>query len=184
VGAQQPRHCPRCGPVAWYRDRPPGARCSVARCLVCGGRVTRIKRGKLKPKLPPGLETHKQLVKQADDLWRHLIYRKAPRNGDLFQCLCGCGRWYPGIQAAHGIPREEKKGGLRWDLDNGLPWWDGCHRRLEKDREGTRDAFVAQIGAIRWQRLEWLKRYGCKITSSDLRLIIIDLQRRLENAGA
>ena len=176
---RQPRYCPRCkAPVAWERQRPEGARCSRFVCLTCGANTKRITRGKHKPKLPSGLAEYKAWTKRADEAWRHLIYRKTEHRSNSWYCLC-CKKWQWGTQAAHCIERGVKRGGLRWDLDNGLPICGGCHLRIEKDRQATDALFAEHIGQERLDRLHWLERYGQPCRLPDLQLICLDLERRL-----
>jgi 5-methylcytosine-specific restriction endonuclease McrA len=96
--------------------------------------------------MPPGLYRYRQKVKDANELWRHLIYRKAPDG----QCaVCGTTK---GLQAMHLFPKGRYPH-IRFEIDNGAPGCPGCHRRLTNDHEGHRDFCIRFMGKDRYERL-------------------------------
>ena len=168
------RYCRRCKkPVAWRKDRPPGARAALRRCLDCGSPTVRIKGRRAKDTMPSPLLEHRALLQQADDLWRKVIYRKAPDG----RCR-GCGR-QRALQAAHNVSRRVVA--TRHDPDNGLPLCAGCHMEIDGDPEAKRLLFAAELGPERYNRLQLMKRAGGK---TDLKLVILDLERLLEGVDS
>ena len=143
----KPRHCPKCnGQRQWRRVKPPGANRNRFECIECGSPTRPIKGLRKKLYMPAGLYGYRQKVKVANELWRHLIYAKAP---DGRCAVCGTTK---GLQAMHLFPKG-KYPHLRFLLDNGAPGCPGCHRRLTNDHESHRDFCIRYIGADRYEAL-------------------------------
>jgi hypothetical protein len=172
---QQPRHCPRCrGPVAWYRDRPPGARCSVARCLVCGGCVTRKaptqpKRSRVRKRRPTEYD---ELKAEADKLCRAYVMA---RDGN--RCvICGSTKV---VQWAHVLSRRYHP--VRCDPDNSVALCRAHHCYYTYRKEEWREWCEERLGPELWRSLNM--RRGARWRTDDWRLTIIDLQNRLERVA-
>lgn len=101
--------------------------------------------------LAGGLALRQAREKLADELWRRIIWSKAP-DGRCARC-----RLPKGLQAMHIFSRRFKAGGLRWDLDNGIPGCPGCHHYLGHDYEAHRRLAIRYVGAPTYARLELMK---------------------------
>jgi 5-methylcytosine-specific restriction endonuclease McrA len=162
-----PRFCRKCEEaVQWHRAkiRSFAKRMSMI-CDVCGTVTTPIKGRRKKDTMPAGLYGYSMKVKQANDLWRHLIYRKAP---DGKCAVCGTTK---GLQAMHLFPKGRYPH-LRFELDNGAPGCPGCHNRLTNDHERHRDFCIRYLGAERYEALRL--RSICRAKNNiDLTLIYL-----------
>lgn len=118
--------------------------------------------------MPPRLYDHQMLQKEADELWRQLIMRKAP---DGRCARCGQVR---SLQAAHNVSR--RIAATRHDPACGLPLCGGCHLLIDSDGDAKRELFVQALGEAGYERLRLMKVAGGK---TDLKLVILDLQQKL-----
>lgn len=163
------RLCPKCKePRAWTKVRKEGAKASRRLCIVCGSVTQRIKGRRMKTVLPPGLYSYRQKVKIANELWRHLIYRKTPDG----RCAVNPSH-KGGLQAMHIFPKG-KYPHLRFDISNGAPGCSGCHIRLTNDHEAHRDFSIQFLGAAEYERLRLRSISRCKM---DIDLEILNLKR-------
>jgi hypothetical protein len=169
------RFCPNCnGERQWMRVRPPGAHRSRFACFDCGGNTRRIKGRRKKDTMPKGLYNYRMKVKVANDLWRHLIYKKAK---DGACANCGTKK---GLQAMHLFPKGGLYAHMRFELDNGAPGCAGCHRRMTNDHELHRQFCIRYLGEERYERLRLMSISRSKI---DIDLIILYLQRLTNASG-
>lgn len=171
---KKPRQCRKCDDrVDWRKDKPPGAHRAVFRCVQCDGPTTPIKGLRKATYMPKGLYGYRQKVKVGNDLWRHLVYRKAPEG----KCaVCGSAR---GLQAMHLFPKGRYPH-LRFDLDNGAPGCPGCHRRLTNDHEAHRDFCIRYLGKDRYEQLRLRSISRAKI---DIDLTLAFLRRVTDGAS-
>lgn len=162
------RQCSNCNkPVDWLKVRPVGANRARFSCIHCGSATKRIKGRRKKDTMPAGLYGYSQKVKIANDLWRHLIYRKAKDN------MCPhCGK--QGLQAMHIFPKKRYPH-IRFELDNGLPGCAGLHRQLTNDHERHRDYCIGQLGAEAYERLRLRSISRAKM---DIDLTILYLRQK------
>lgn len=117
---------------------------------------------------PEHFAAHRALELEADDLWRRIIWAKAPDG------ICPRCRRRRGLQAMHIVSRSHKQGALRWDESNGLPGCPGCHHELGMDHEAHRDYAIACIGRDEYDRLLLLKNgRGFRV---DMRIVILHLR--------
>jgi hypothetical protein len=149
------------------RVKRPGARASRRECFVCGTLTRKIKGQRMKDRLPPKLYAYRVSVKEANELWRHLIYKKA-FNGRC--AVCGRDR---GLQAMHLFPKG-KYPHMRFDLDNGAPGCAGCHMRLTNDHEAHRTFCIQYLGAERYEALRLRSLCKAKV---DVTLVIVALRQ-------
>jgi len=173
---KMPRYCPRCKKdVLWIKDRPEGGRRSRFLCIHCDG-ITKPLSGRKKKKYrTPTQNERRQKMTRANDLWRHLIYKKARPTGAC--AVCGTTR---GLQAMHLFPKG-KYPHIRFDLDNGAPGCPGCHIRLTNDHEAHRDFCIRFLGAEKYEQLRL--RSLCK-TKMDIDLVLMHLQRETDAGKA
>ena len=172
---RKPRFCRKCDDrVEWTKYKPIGAHRTVFRCVRCGHPTRPIKGLRKKAYMPPGLYSHSQKVKQANELWRHLVYKKAV---DGKCAVCGTAK---GLQAMHLFPKGRYPH-LRFDLDNGAPGCPGCHRRLTNDHEAHRDFCIRYIGAMRYERLRLLSISRAKL---DVDLVILYLKEKTSESNS
>lgn len=163
------RFCPNCnGPVDWMKVRPVGANRNRFSCISCGAATRKIKGRRKKDTMPAGLYGYRQKVKVANDLWRHLIYKKA-KDGACARC-----GGKKGLQAMHIFPKGRYPH-MRFDLDNGIPGCAGCHRLLTNDHEAHRDLASTYLGADRYERLRLLSISRAK---ADIDLTLIYLTQK------
>lgn len=118
--------------------------------------------------MPAGLYGYRQKVKVANDLWRHLIYKKA-KDGACARC-----GHKVGLQAMHVFPKGRYPH-MRFDLDNGIPGCAGCHRLLTNSHEEHRAFATGYLGADVYQRLFLLSISRAK---NDIDLSILYLQQK------
>ena len=165
---QATRQCSNCKkPVNWQKVKSSGAHRSVFACVYCGGRTRRIRGRRKKDTMPAGLYNYRRKVKIANDLWRHLIYRKSP---DGSCANCGTKK---GLQAMHLFPKGRYPH-LRFELDNGAPGCPGCHRRMTNDHELHRQFCIRYLGLEGYERLRLRSLSKAKL---DMDLVILSLQR-------
>jgi hypothetical protein len=170
-----PRFCRQCNNrVDWIKDKPTGAHRAVFRCRECGGPTRRIKGLRKSTYMPKGLYGYRQKVKVANDLWRHLIYRKAV---DGRCAVCSGAK---GLQAMHLYPKGRYPH-LRFDLKNGAPGCPGCHRRLTNDHEAHRDFCIRYLGADEYELLRLRSISRAKL---DIDLTIMCLKRETDEGKA
>jgi hypothetical protein len=168
-----PRFCPKCEEaVQWTRKTFPGAHRSTKVCEDCGTKTTPIKGQRKKDTMPSGLYSYRMKVKQANDLWRHLIYRKAL---DGKCAVCGAQK---GLQAMHLFPKGRYPH-LRFDLDNGAPGCAGCHRGLTNDHEQHRDFCRRYLGESRY---EALRLRSISRAKNDIDLVLIYLRQKTDES--
>src|SRR5882672_5175346 len=170
----QARQCRRCWPVAWRKVRPPGSRCSRFECLSCGGPTKRIKRAPGRKPAVKGLTRYRELVEDADALWRKLIYAKTTDG----RCVVNLSH-QRGLQAMHLFPKGHYPH-LRHDPENGAPGCPGCHIELTNDHEKHRNFCIRFLGPARYERL---RLRSLSVNKVDVRLSILELtelNRRLE----
>lgn len=118
--------------------------------------------------MPAGLYRYRQKVKIANDLWRHLIYKKA-KDG----ACANCGQ-ANGLQAMHLFPKKRYPH-MRFELDNGAPGCAGCHRKMTNDHEYHRQFCIRYLGEDVYERLRLQSLSKGKI---DVDLVILYLQRK------
>lgn len=170
---QATRQCPNCKkPVSWLKVRPPGSRRARFCCIDCGAATKRIKGRRKKDTMPAALYGYRQKVKIANDLWRHLVYKKS-KDGRCARC----GR-KGGLQAMHIFPKG-KYPHLRFDLDNGIPGCAGCHIYLTNEHEAHRDFCIGYLGERRYEDLRMRSLLKAKC---DVDLVIVQL--RNETGGS
>jgi hypothetical protein len=117
--------------------------------------------------------SYRDLVKKANDLWRHLIYRKEPSK----LCpMCRKRRWH---DAAHCFAKGPHPG-MRFELDNGAPLCRVCHRRVDSDHHAKEEFFMRYIGTARYERLKLMAQGRPKM---DVRLVILYLESETAKAG-
>jgi 5-methylcytosine-specific restriction endonuclease McrA len=169
MSVQATRRCRNCkADVNWIKVRPVGAHRARFSCVVCGGATARIHGRRKKDTMPKGLYGYRQKVKVANDLWRHLIYKRAI-NGACARCGT-----QKGLQAMHIFPKGRYPH-LRFELDNGAPGCAGCHRRLTNDHELHRNFCLQYLGAEAYERLRLRSISRAKL---DIDLTILYLQRK------
>jgi hypothetical protein len=122
--------------------------------------------------MSPKAYDQRQKVKDADDLWRQIIYAKA-KNG---QCA-RCGRKRP-LQACHNISRRYLS--TRHDPDNGAPCCAGCHIVMTADHEKHLAFFVNYLGEETYERIR-LRSIGRSKTDMDL--VLMSLRRQVIDKG-
>jgi 5-methylcytosine-specific restriction endonuclease McrA len=173
MGRKLPRNCPKCREeVMWEKVRPEGAHRSIFRCLQCGA-ATKPLSGRRKASMrTPAQKSYRRKVKEANELWRHLIYKKAR---DLECAVCGTRR---GLQAMHLFPKG-KYPHLRFDLANGAPGCPGCHIRLTNDHEAHRNFCILFLGADEY---EALRLRSISKEKMNIDAIMVEL-RRLTDEG-
>lgn len=165
------RFCPNCDkPVDWIKVRPVGANRNRSACVNCGAATRRIKGRRKKDTMPAGLYSYRQKVKVANDLWRHLIYKKA-KDGKCARCGHAVG-----LQAMHVFPKGRYPH-MRFDLDNGIPGCSGCHRLLTNDHEAHKNLAISYLGEPVYERLRLLSISRAK---ADIDLTIIYLKRKTD----
>lgn len=142
------RHCRKCDDaVMWHKGRPkPTSRFQYKLCDTCNSVTHRIKGARKRDTMPKGLYSFRVKEKQANDLWRHLVYSKSL---DGKCAVCGQKK---GLQAMHLFPKGRYRH-MRFELSNGAPGCSGCHRRLTNDHEQHRDFCIRYIGAAEYERL-------------------------------
>lgn len=171
---KRPRQCRACASrVDWVRYKPAGAKRSIFKCAQCGGPTSRIKGLRKKSYMPKGLYGYRQKVKEANELWRHLIYSKAV---DGKCAVCGSAK---GLQAMHIFPKGRYPH-LRFEETNGAPGCSGCHRRLTNDHELHRDFCIRYLGPEEYERLRLLSISRAKM---DIDLVMIYLKRKTDEGN-
>jgi len=169
-----PRSCRKCDArVDWRKDKPAGAHRAVFRCMTCGSPTHKIKGLRKSTYMAPGLYRYRQKVKDANELWRHLIYKKAV---DGKCAVCGTSK---GLQAMHLFPKGRYPH-LRFDLDNGAPGCPGCHRRLTNDHESHRDFCIRYLGSMRYERLRLMSISRSKM---DIDLVMLYLKAKTDESN-
>jgi len=173
---KKPRYCRKCDQrVDWTRFRPVGAHRTVFQCAICGAVTRPIKGLRKKSYMPAALYGYRQKVKEANELWRRLIYKKAV---DGKRCaVCGTDK---GLQAMHLFPKGRYPH-LRFDLDNGAPGCPGCHRRLTNDHESHRDFCIRYLGPMRYERLRLLSISRAKM---DIDMVLLYLKAKTDEGDS
>lgn len=170
------RRCRRCGPVAYRKERPPGAVRSRFICLSCGGPTRRLTKRQPKAERSPG----KVLLDRADLLWRTIIKWRAgarPQTVWMGQCQrCGC---YRALQAAHNIGRGKSRA-TRCDLDNGAALCAGCHQTIDQVADEKRAFFRRFLGDERYERLELVRQSRARV---DIQLVVLQLEAVARKEG-
>lgn len=168
MGRKLPRNCPKCREeVMWEKVRPKGAHRSIFRCLQCGGSTKPLSGRRKATMRTPAQKGYRRKVKEANELWRHLIYRKT----DGLECLvCGTRK---GLQAMHIFPKGRYPH-LRFDLENGLPGCAGCHMRMTNNHELHRDHCIRLMGA---EKYEALRLRSISTEKMDIDAVIEELKR-------
>jgi 5-methylcytosine-specific restriction endonuclease McrA len=165
---KKPRFCRTCNDrVEWTRYKPIGAHRTVFRCGGCGHPTRPIKGLRKKTYMPAGLYGYREKVKEANELWRHLIYTKTV---DGRCAVCGTSK---GLQAMHLFPKGRYPH-VRFDLDNGAPGCPGCHRRLTNDHEAHRNFCIRYLGS---ERYEALRMRSISRAKMDIDLVLLYLKR-------
>ena len=173
MGRKLPRSCPKCkGEVMWYKVRPTGAHRSIFKCFECGSSTKPLSGRRKASMRTPAQKGYRRKVKEANELWRHLIYKKA-KDGECAEC--GTRK---GLQAMHLFPKG-KYPHIRFDLDNGAPGCPGCHIRMTNDHELHRNFCIRFMGADRYEALR-LKSISTE--KMDIDAVIVYL-KRLTNEG-
>jgi hypothetical protein len=130
--------------------RPKAVRVPIARRVA--PKRSRIKRRSTLPgAMAAGADLRKAREVLADELWRRIIWSKAP-DGRCARC-----RYQRGLQAMHIFSRRFKSGGLRWLVENGIPGCPGCHQYLGHDHEAHRDFAICYVGRQEYERMKLMK---------------------------
>ena len=133
---------------------------------------------KLKPRRsrstqPGGLALRGEQEKEADELWRRIIYSKT--SGGLC-ARCGRSR---GLQAMHFVSRRKRQ--TRWEVSNGQPGCPACHWEMGMDHDKHMAFFVGKIGQAEADRLLLLSESrGGKV---DMTLVLLDLHAEARKRG-
>ena len=155
----------------WTKVKPPGAHRARFECVECGASTKPLKGRRKGAFRTPAQTQRKKMMEEANELWRHLIYKKADPPGAC--SVCGTTR---GLQAMHLFPKGRYPH-IRFDLDNGAPGCPGCHRRLTNDHEKHRDFCIRFLGAETYEQLRL--RSICR-TKMDLSAVLLFLRRMTE----
>lgn len=174
------RLCRNCGgPRQWKKIRPEGARQSRFECIDCGSPTRRIKGQRKKATMPPALYDQSLLVKEADRLWRQVIYMKASRYIEGPQGAMGeCPRCFKftNLQAMHVFSRSILR--TRHDLDNGIPGCAGCHMYLTRHPDLHSAFCEAYLGPSVYEQLNYRAHLRAR-AKLDLKMTILYLRRML-----
>lgn len=168
---QRPRQCLTCGPVAWRKVKPAGARASRFECVTCGRPTHRIKRGRGKAQK----SDRRKAIEALDATWSQVV-RLTSRG----LCECGCGRMG---HAAHHIFGKKACPRTRFETNNGAWLTDGCHARMHRDHEANRSLGIKLMGGQRaYENMNLLAHTrGAKL---DLALVRLDLDAQLRAVEA
>lgn len=109
--------------------------------------------------------THREKVIIANDLWRHLIYKKEP-TGICPRCFKR--KW---VEAAH-VFNKGAHPGMRFELDNGIPLCRTCHRRIDTDHKAKELFSKFYLGEERYARLDLMSQGRGK---TDVSMVILYL---------
>lgn len=134
--------------------------------------IPRTKRPRVR--LPKRFGTYRERVKYANELWRHLIYRKEPTG------VCPCCRRREWHDAAHCFIKGAYPH-VRFELSNAAPLCRPCHRRVDYDALEKETFFRRYIGDAEYERLRLLAQSRAK---SDLALVILFLEAETAKASA
>lgn len=115
-----------------------------------------------------GAGTHSQQVRTANELWRKLIYLKAPSD------LCVRCHQRPWVEAAHFFAKGPYPS-MRFDLDNGAPLCRSCHTRIDSDHKAKLEFAMRFIGPERYARLDLMSQARGK---TDMLLTILYLREQ------
>lgn len=176
MGIKATRFCRKCEEsVQWHKGfTRVGAKRQSRLCDNCNWPTTPIKGRRKKDTMPGGLYGYRMKVKQANDLWRHLIYRKAL---DGKCAVCGTTK---GLQAMHLFPKGRYPH-MRFELSNGAPGCPGCHRRLTNDHEQHRDFCIRYVGGDEYERLRLMSISRVKM---DIDMVLIYLRQVTDEGSA
>jgi hypothetical protein len=123
---------------------------------------------------PAKYGNHREKVKFANDLWRHLIYRKEPSK------VCPRCRKRPWVEAAHCWT----KGGhpaLRFELTNGAPLCRACHRLIDSDHHAKEEFFRPYMGHAEYERMHL--RASARGLKLDMAVVILFLEAETAKAS-
>lgn len=129
-------------------------------------------RSALKRFISPLFDSHRKKVKDANELWRHLIYAKAP-DGWCVRC-----HKRPWVAAAHCFTKGAHPG-MRFILDNGLPLCKTCHDRIDSDHIAKEELFRRVLGDERYDMLVLQSQTKQKL---DMTLVILYLESETDKA--
>jgi hypothetical protein len=112
------------------------------------------------------------VLKVADDLWS--VWVRAASEA----CVV-CGRPFPpqAMQCAHGLSRDEKA--VRFEPLNTFAACAPCHRRNTPAGPDWFDWMRAFIGEANYRQIRYRAQAGGKLRLSDLQLVILDAQSRI-----
>lgn len=112
----------------------------------------------------------RQLEKELDDLFRHLIR--------LRDVVCQRTNKRDNLQVAHFITRTVRA--TRWDENNACLLNGGSHRWAHTFKTRFRDFWVKRIGEEEVQKLEMKERSRLKITNEEKRVMKLALKKRIQ----
>jgi len=142
-------------------------------CMACRSRVRKATRRAKASSQGSNLARFGDLLFIADALWS--IWTRAKVTG----CeMCGAPLHPDVLQCAHGFSRVERI--LRFRPDNTFGLCSSCHRRHTPPRQAWWDWMREHLGGEAYEHLEYLSRVGGRIRLSDLHLVILEAQQRIE----
>lgn len=123
--------------------------------------------GRIRGLSPAKYGNFRQRVRYANELWRHLIYRKADPHGLCLRCMLR-----PFVAACH-LWIKGKYGHVRFDIDNGWPCCQSCHTIIDSDHQAKEDFGKRMLGADGYerQRLRAISPH-----KQDMVLVILELE--------
>jgi hypothetical protein len=131
-------------------------------------------RRKAPPRMPAALDSYRERVKYANDLWRRIIRTKEPTG------LCPSCRRRKWVDAAHGWPKGPYPW-MRFELTNGIPLCRVCHRRVDSDFAAKTELWVRYYGRPECDRLHVMSQFHGKL---DMLLVIMFLEREVAKLDA
>ena len=162
------RHCAPCDQETLQITYTKKGRSARWRCSRCGSpKRPTPHRKRILSRMPKALGTHRERVKYANELWRHLIYAKSP-DGRCVRCQCR-----PFGNAAHIFPKKPHPA-LRFELTNGAPLCVPCHRTIDGEHEVKREWAIQYLGKEEYGRLHLMSQARSKV---DVALVILHLEQ-------
>lgn len=138
------------------------------------------RRSRIRDRMPKALGDHRERVKYANELWRRLIYAKAPVVNGVQVCK-KCRKPF-GLQAAHLFPKGAHPH-MRFEVDNGEPLCFQCHRGphgIDSDHEEKLRFCVQILGE---ERYEALRLRSISRAKTDVRLEIMSMEFEFQKRG-